>query len=626
MVKIDRHVKRRILLFVLIFLVAVVAVSGYVALSAAFDIVAAKRTLTSGSLRLDKSQVEDARRHLTRAAGAFDSLPARAVGWLPVIKQNFGALQAVAESSLPVVEAADPLREALDEVERSGLINDGAVDLELLEALEEPLRVQSSALSELAEEVEAHRNGWLLPPLWSQLDGLLDQTSGLTNTAENAADLVALAPAMLGDSGERTYLVALMNNTELRGAGGILSGVGSLRVSEGLVSLGQFHHYKELAGEPPHRHVRAPEDFRTNFGTYGADTTRWVTTTSSPDVPDVALVAARLFRWSTGVDADGVILVDPRGLAAMMPPNALIEVPTTDTELTASELPTYVYRGAYEELGGALPRRRESLITIGRRAFESVLERGYSRTSLIRSTGKAVGGGHLSLVSFVPEEARVLERAGIARDLGEPDYDAVLATVQNIGGNKLDSYARRSVHHACQIEDQQPAHCATEVTIDNATPPGLSRYEYQYLPYGLFKNVVEIYAPAEADILSVEVGGSPEDFFTNQEDGLTSLGVYVQIPKGQESTVRIAYELPPRDHYSLSVIPQPLVEDARLRVDLRIPAGWKLEGPDGLEGEEIVHWEGGLDRRLEFEAGPSERSGLASWWARFDRFLDEPVL
>lgn len=605
--------------------VAIAALSGYVAVSAAVDIVAAKKALTSGALRLEQAQIGEARRRLADAAKVLESPSARTVGWLPVVKQNFAALRAVAEGSLPVVESADDLRRALDEVESSGIVTDGSVELELLEALEEPLRAQSTALTDLVDELEARRNGWLVPPLWSQLDRLLDEVAEVGNSARNASDLVALAPAMLGDSGERTYLVALMNNTELRGAGGILSGIGSVSVREGRVSLGEFHHYRDLAGRPPYSRVPAPEDFRANFGTYKADTTRWVTTTSSPDVPDVALVARRLLRRTTGIHADGVLLVDPRGLAAMVPPQARIEVPTTKTELTAAELPPYVYRGAYEELGGAVSRRRDSLIEIGRGALGNLLERGFSRPSLLRATGKAVGGGHLSLVSFVPEEAAVLKRVGIARDLGDPDYDAVLATVQNIGGNKLDSYARRSVHHECHIEEQR-VYCATEVKIDNATPLGLSRYEYQYRPYGLFKNVVEIYVPAEADVLSVEVGGSPEDFFTNCEDGFSAVGVYAEIPRGRQRTMIVAYELPPRGRYSLSVHPQPLVEDARLTVDLQIPPGWVLDGPEGTRSEEDFHWEGLLDRRLEFEAGPSERSGFASWWARFDRFLDEPVL
>ena len=219
-----------------------------------------------------------------------------------------------------------------------------------------------------------------------------------------------------------------------------------------------------------------------------------------------------------------------------------------------------------------------------------------------------------------------MTEAGISRDIGEPTYDEAVVTVQNIGGNKLDSYVHRSIHHACRIESQESTLCSTEVSIRNATPPGLTRFEYQYRPYGLFKNVVEIYVPAGADLLSVEVDGSPEDFFKNREDGLAPVGVYIEIPRGLTSSVRVEYELPTEDGYTLEVAPQPLVTDAHLSVDLAIPVRWEVDGPEGLSRGDSVHWEGKLDRRLRFEAGSSERSGLAALWQNIGHFMREPLL
>lgn len=90
--------------------------------------------------------------------------------------------------------------------------------------------------------------------------------------------------------------------------------------------------------------------------------------------------------------------------------------------------------------------------------------------------------------------------------------------------------------------------------------------------------------------------------------------------------MRVAYELPAEDSYTLEVIPQPLVADASLKIDLPIPARWEVDGPEGLSREDTVRWEGKLDRRLRFEAGPSERSGLAALWEGVSHFMREPVL
>lgn len=618
--------KARIVWILLGLTVAATGLSAYVMASAAIDIAAARRALTGGSLRLERAQMDNARRHLEQAEKTFESLPARAVGWLPVVKQNFSALQGIAEESLPVVEAAGDLSGAMEGLDSTSLFEDGTVEIGLLEALEEPLRAQTLALSGLVDELRLRRNGWLLPPVWSELDRLLDQAEELRSSAETGANLVAVAPAMLGDSGPRTYLVALMNNTELRGSGGILSGVGSLTVRKGRVSLGEFEHYKELAGPAPFQRVSAPMDFRRNFGTYKADTTRWVTATSSPDLPDVATVTRALFEIATETKTDGVIFVDPRGLAAMLPPAATLRVPTTDSSLTPAQVPSYVYQEAYKELGGGDPRRRESLINIGEAAFDLVLERGFGRPGLLRSMAETAAGGHISMVAFAPDEAKALEDAGLDRDLGGPEYDGVLVTVQNIGGNKLDSYARRKIHHSCHIDGEAASRCETTVTLTNKTPLGLTPYEYQYRPYGLFKNVLEIYVPANADLQSVEVGDKREDYFDHPEDGYRSVGVPIELPRGESTTMRVAYELPAENDYTLEVIPQPLVVDASVEIELAIPSKWDVDGPEGLSRQDAIRWEGKLDRRLLFKAGSSERSGLAALWEGLGHFLREPLL
>ncbi|MGH2752447.1 MAG: DUF4012 domain-containing protein, partial [Actinomycetota bacterium] len=537
--------RRRIVLVALGATAIVAGLCLYVALSVALDLTTARRVLFKDPQRLETADVNEARERLDRAAETLESPPAKLVGWLPVVHQNFAAVQAVVEDAGPLLRAAQKLAHAVQAARDEDVVEDGAVDLDLVTRLEEPLREQGAAAGDLADTVEAHRNGWLLPLLWSEMDELAARVRGLEGSTRTAAELTSLAPQMFGRDGDRTYLVALMNNTELRGAGGILSGVGSVTVRGGRMSLGEFTHYGALADDPPFRKVPAPPDFERHFGTYKADTTRWVTATSSPDLPDVALVARRLFQKTAGVDTDGVIFVDPRGLAAMMPPEVELEVPTTDTSLTAAELPLYVYRDAYSELGGGAARRRDSLIGLGAEAFDVILKRGFNRPAVIRSTAEAFAGGHISMVSFDPEEAGALDRAGLSRDLGDPVYDGALATVQNVGGNKLDSYARRSVHHACRIDGENPTRCVTDVAIANHTPPGLSRFEHQYLPYGLFKNVVEIYVPKEAELASVETDGERADFFEADEDGFSAVGVYVELPRNQRTEVSVVYELPP---------------------------------------------------------------------------------
>jgi hypothetical protein len=607
-------------------LLLVASLTAFVMVPVAQDLKAAQRLLSrSGEFDLDT--LRSARRHLAEADERLQSPGAALLRLLPVARQNTDALRVVAGSGLDVVDAGIGLATALQEAEREGLTKPGGIRIDALTTLQEPVRHQADALDELAGALGSHRGGWLLPPLWERVDALWRQSKDLAGAARTAAKVVDIAPALLGENEPRRYLVLLLNNTELRGAGGILSGIGSLTIDEGRIELGDFSHYKDLADEPPFRKVAAPADFEHHFATYSADTTRWVTTSSSPDVPDVALVSRRLYALTAGRTVDGAIVVDPRGLSALMPRHARLKVPTTDRVLRRDDIPDYVYSDAYSQLGGAEARRRESLIEVGQAAFASILGSKLDAPAVTEDAAAAAAGGHLRVISFHPQERKALEAAAITGELGAPVGDAAMATVQNLGGNKLDFYSHRRLAHSCRIASASPTVCETTVRIDNRTPLGLTRYEFQYFPYGLFKNFVEVYVPAAAQLEAVQAGGRPAEFITYREDGYKSVGVYVEIPRNESDTLRVRYTLPEEpDGYSLELRPQPLTHDADLTVRLLAPPEWDFTGPEGarIEGGRLVY-QGAFDRALKVEAGPSDRTGLSFLWSRLSRFWNEPL-
>src|SRR5918999_1082027 len=125
----------------------------------------------------------------------------------------------------------------------------------------------------------------------------------------------------------------------------------------------------------------------------------------SPDVVDVAVVAARLFELETGQRTEGVFFADPRGIAALMAEPSSIRVPGTDRVLTRDDIPDYIYRDSYEELGGARAKRRRAILTLGERAFRTVLQRGFqSDREALERIGAAVSGGHIRFVPFASQE------------------------------------------------------------------------------------------------------------------------------------------------------------------------------------------------------------------------------
>jgi hypothetical protein len=483
----------------------------------------------------------------------------------------------------------------------------------------------------LESELVEHRSGWLLPPLWDAVDDFARRAEELRRSVESAADIVATAPDLLGEHGPRTYLVVLLNNAELRGAGGILSAAGTITATKGRLALGQFSYYAEIAEKPPEP-VPAPEDFERRFSRYRANTTTIVNATASPDIPEVAEVAARLFEKVRGVRIDGVMLIDPHGIAALMPNDAEAFVPQRDLRLTKSNLAQFIYSDSYEVLGGGDPGRRSAILTAGRAAFSTVLAGGSSGSEVLQSAGSAIAGGHLRFVSFYDSEEDILGRLGATGSLSTDAVDNLMVTVQNLGADKLDFWMRRRVEHNCSIEAPKTARCQTVAVLENQTPRGLNDYVTQIdnrikrsHRYGAYLGYVEVYVPGAAELTGVTLNDRTHSFYPETEDGRKSLGMYFATPRGRETTVQVSYELPlPESGYSLEITPQPLAVDAQLKVQIEGPARWTKSGP-GTQDEVSISFAGPLDRTLRLETAPDESTGLTAAWKRLVEFWSQPL-
>lgn len=615
--------KAKLFVAAVLTLLVLAGLSAYLAVTVGSELYEARSVLAGPVGELDRDALLRARAHLVRADELLDGVAANVVSMVPVAGHSVRAVEDVTEVMLPVLDAADALTRKLEAIEGLQVVENGAIRTDLLGQLRGPLVRQTEALELLVTAAAERRSGWIPPPLWDALADLEQRASGYLQSAERGAQAVRLMGPMLGQTAPRKYLVVMINNAELRGAGGIPSAAGIVKTVEGRLSLGRFRHTVDLRGPRPYQKVAAPGDFRRRFGFYRADTTFWTNTTFSPDVPDVALVAARAFKKVTGKKVEGVILVDPRGIAALMPEDASISVGRTGVTVGRADLPDYTYSGVYADLGGATERRRSALLELGQGAFEAILQGGgLAGRATLEDAGRAVAGGHVRVVSFDRDEQEVLDDLDASGDLDGAPGDSLLVTGQNFSADKMDYWTRRSIDHSCSV-GEDGASCTTEVTLVNRAPEGLTRY-VAGKPYGALEELVEVYVPEAATVQSVERDAAGADLEPDRQDGHAVAGAFVEVRPGESGTVTVTYDLPFEDGYTLEVLPQPLTHDARLRVSLDVPEGWALEG-EGERGPGTLRFNGVLDRTLRFAARPLDKSGLAALWDGVVSFWKDPL-
>jgi len=622
--------KRKLILYLSAAAVLLALLALYVGVNARRELDAARGILGTSVGDLSSADILAAREHLEAADGWLSGPPAAILRLMPVARQNIQAADTIVDAGLPVLVDADSLTAARDALEAEDLVRNGRIKLEALETLSEPLGDQLDALRHLEAELKNNRSGWLLPPVWDAVDDLARRVEDLRQTAEEAEMALEILRPLLGEHGRRTYLVILLNNAELRGAGGLLSAVGTISVEDGRVQLGQFFYHGDI-GAKPHEVVPAPADFERRFGRYRANSTRWVNTSVSPDVPEVATVAARLFERVRNVRADGALLIDPRGISSLVPAGAEIPVPGTDRTLSSEDFTDFVYSDSYELLGGQDPRRKAAILSVGQAAFRTFLAEG-GGTGVLDKGGDAISAGHIRFVSFDAAEQMILDRLGVTGSLSTDAVDNLLVTVQNLGADKLDYWMRRGIAHKCQILSGEFARCETVVQLTNGTPVGLDNYvsqanskEKRGHSYGAYLGYLEVYVPETAELTGVTLDGRVASFFPEVEDGRKSLGMNFSTDRGKTTTARVSYELGlPGEGYSLEIMPQPLTSDAEVEVAVRGPESWQTSGP-GTANEGRIDFQGNLDGPLQIAVRPAARTGITALWRNLVHFWTRPL-
>src|SRR5207248_684885 len=92
----------------------------------------------------------------------------------------------------------------------------------------------------------------------------------------------------------------------------------------------------DAAGAPP-RTLQAPKDFVRRYSRF--DVAReWTNVNMSPDFPTVAAVIADQYKQYSGTRVDGVIAVDPLGLAHLLTLTGPVQVPGWPTPIGANNV------------------------------------------------------------------------------------------------------------------------------------------------------------------------------------------------------------------------------------------------------------------------------------------------
>ena len=552
-----------------------------------------RRAAENGQTRRADRLLGEAEQSFREAADAFGATWMAPTSGVPLIGQNVEALAVASEQGAQVAATA---REALIEADVDGLqFEDGVLDLDRVRAVGPPLERSAAALEASLEDLEAASSPWLVSAVDERYDDFRGELADAAGDADVALNGVEVAPALFGGDGDRRYLVLFTTPAEMRGLGGFVGNYAELTAVDGDVELtrsGRLNELKTGVGNPPYT-ISGPADYLDRWGRYQLG--RYIQdTTFSPDFPSVAQVWEEIYPQTPGgAPIDGVIVVDPYALAALMTFTGPITVPGYDTPLTSENAADILLREQYLTFEDDKPGRIDFLDEATRQTFEALTTGDLPGPREVTDVlGPVVAQGRLLVHSVAPDEQGFFEAVDLDGALPPVDGDFLSVTTQNSGNNKIDIFLHRSIRYDVRYDpDTGRVRGQVTVTLRNDAPAsGLPNYvignrDPSTIPIGANLMYLSVYTPW--DVVGATLGDRPIRVGHAEELGRRAYGAFVQVPPG--GTRRITFELDgagePAYDYRLTFAPQPLVYPDDLTIEVNGAEGWEVCATDGLELE-----------------------------------------
>jgi hypothetical protein len=544
-------------------------------------------SISNGGTESGTAQLRVANADFASAASRTDSWWTAGARLVPVVAQQ---RQAVGTASAVARDVTAVAANQAAGIHYSQLrYSDGHFDLARVSALTGPIDVVSGQLTGAAAQLRTLQSGWLLEPVQSRLAQLDSQVTGAQASASLAAQLVKVAPSLLGGDGVHHYFVAFMQPAESRGLDGLVASYGELTADQGHLTLtrsGDISELNSLLVAAGGGHLTGPADYLARYGAFGPQD-RFQDLSYAPDLPTVADVIQQLYHQAGGGPIDGVLALDPYGLANLIALTGPIEVPGLG-ELTSANAASELIAGQYATFAPNQQTQVHDYLQDALRIEFHQLTSGSlpGPRALSEALDPAVRQGRIQFWSFDKSDQPVLRRLGLAGAFpAAGGHDVLAVTTQNSANNKIDAYLQRSISDAVTYDPENGA-VASRVTItlhNEASAQGLpseviGSYKGSGLPPGTNKTWFTLYSPL--GLRAASVNGGPHGLTEGAELGVHAYSEFVDVPP--EGTVTLTFDLAgvttPGSAYRLTLRNQPMVLADQDTVRVQPASGWAITG------------------------------------------------
>jgi nucleoside-diphosphate-sugar epimerase len=355
-----------------------------------------------------------------------------------------------------------------------------------------------------------------------------------------------ILPEVVGASGEKTYLVLLQNNMELRPTGGFIGSFALVNFDKG--QLSKFDVFDVYSADGQLKgHVEPPEPLKAHLGEGG-----WYLRDSNwdPNFPTSALRAQWFLEKTLGQKTDGVVALNLNLPQKMLASLGEIELPDFKEKVNHQDLFQKAEKYSQEGFFPGSTQKGDFLGSLSRALLEKVKDAPASEHfkviqaiySSFQEKDLAIYLNEVRLMKTI----NALGWEGSIRQLTCQNTDVVcfkdylMIVEANLGVNKANFYLKRKISFQTDIQKENRFSSNLKIHFQNESFKN-SRFG------GDYKNYLRVYVPLGSNLDQVKIGSqilSEEEIDLGIASGKTYFGFLVNVETGKTKSVEISYRPP----------------------------------------------------------------------------------
>ena len=465
---------------------------------------------------------------------------------IPVIGEDVRSVQTLGTVASDLVnDALVPVATSLSGTGLSSLLQDGSVNVELIRtvssSVSDAIPVIQSSVDTISSLPEAH-----IPQLrdvLEQVQGPVSEAQGLVGQIE---PILNLLPQMLGADGQtRPYLVIAQNNSELRATGGLPGSWGTISITDGVISMGEFQSILHDEG----LQVEITDEERAAIATNMDTDPAQVNCTA--DFTRVGQLARDYWAQEGLGTVDGVVAIDPVFLQRLLSLTGGFTAPD-GTAVDGTNAAKVLLSDTYWMFGNDGDAQDAYFAAVAGLAFETIMDNlgNAGMTDLMGVVEQSGKDGRLLVWMANEDEQSLMVNMGLSGRLESDPTKPVLGVYLNDDTySKISWYASSStvVGEGVKNADGTTTYDVTTTLTNTITPEeAASAPAYISGTNGAKRDVSDMldfvffYAPAGGTITDFQVseGALFEDYGIADEtlSGLQVLRMRTHLLAGETAT------------------------------------------------------------------------------------------